>query len=204
MISSHSMIEKLRIPLSRSFAVILGVIILFSSSKWEDVSFASNIVFLTGCILVGIASLGRLWCYLYIAGYKDSSLVTTGPYSISRNPLYFFSLLGALGVGLATETLVIPSIVLILFAMYYPTVIRSEERRLLSLHGEKFESYCKNTPTFFPKLSLLKEPETYKVNPKIFRRNSFNALWFIWLTGILEIIEAFHETGVLPVYIKIY
>jgi protein-S-isoprenylcysteine O-methyltransferase Ste14 len=204
MMSSHSMIEKLRIPLSRSFAVILGVIILFSSSKWEEVSFTSDILFLTGCILVGIASLGRVWCYLYIAGYKDSSLVTTGPYSISRNPLYFFSLLGALGDGLVTETLVIPSIVLILFAMYYPTVIRSEERRLLSLHGKKFESYCKNTPTFFPKLSLLKEPETYKVNPKIYRRNSFNALWFIWLIGILEIIEAFHETGVLPVYIKIY
>jgi protein-S-isoprenylcysteine O-methyltransferase Ste14 len=204
MMLSHSRFEKLRIPLSRCFAVILGLFIIFSSSKWEEVPFTSNILFLMGCILVGIASLGRLWCSLYLAGYKDTVLVTTGPYSMSRNPLYFFSLVGAFGVGLATETLVMPLTILILFTIYYPGVIRSEERRLLSLHGEKFESYCNRTPTFFPKLSLLKEPETYRVNPKIFRRNTFNALWFIWLIGILEIIEAFHETGVLPAYIKIY
>ena len=201
---SHSRFEKLRIPLSRGFAVILGLFIIFSSSKWEEVPFTSNIIFLMGCILVGIASLGRLWCSLYLAGYKDTILVTNGPYSMSRNPLYFFSLVGAFGVGLATETLAMPLIILILFTIYYPSVIRSEERRLLSLHGEKFESYCKNTPTFFPKLSLLKEPETYRVNPKIFRRNSFNALWFIWSIGILDMIEAFHEIGILPAYIKIY
>jgi protein-S-isoprenylcysteine O-methyltransferase Ste14 len=204
MMLSHSRFETLRIPLSRCFAVIIGLVIIFSTSKWEEISLTSNILFLMGCILVGIAVLGRLWCSLYLAGYKDSILVTTGPYSMSRNPLYFFSLVGALGVGLATETLLIPLIVLLLFTLYYPSVIRSEEKRLLSLHGEKFESYCKKTPRFFPKLSILKEPETYRVNPKIFRRNSFNALWFIWLIGILEMIETLHETGILPAYFKIY
>lgn len=202
--SSYSMIEKVRIPLTRSFAVILGLIILLSMSKWEQVSFTSNIFFLIGCILAGIASLGRLWCSLYIAGYKNTSLVTTGPYSISRNPLYFFSLLGAIGVGLSTETLIIPIIILILFAIYYPSVIRSEEKRLLNLHGDTFRSYCKDTPAFFPKLSLLNEPKTYTVNPRIFRKNIFGALWFIWLLGILEIIEELHETGVIPIYLKIY
>ena len=204
MMLSHSRFETLRIPLSRCFAVIIGLVIIFSTSKWEEISLTSNILFLMGCILVGIAVLGRLWCSLYLAGYKDSILVTAGPYSMSRNPLYFFSLVGALGVGLATETLLIPLIVLLLFTLYYPSVIRSEEKRLLSLHGEKFESYCKKTPRFFPKLSILKEPETYRVNPKIFRRNSFNALWFIWLIGILEMIETLHETGILPAYFKIY
>ena len=202
--SSYSMIEKVRLPLTRSFAVILGLIILVSTSKWEEVSFFSNIFFLIGCIFVGIASLGRLWCSLYIAGYKNTSLVTTGPYSISRNPLYLFSLLGGLGVGLSTETLIIPFIILILFAIYYPYVIRSEEKRLLNLHGDTFRSYCKDTPAFFPKLSLLNEPQTYTVNPRIFRKNIFRALWFIWLLGILEIIEELHEAGLLPVYFKIY
>ena len=153
---------------------------------------------------MGIGSLGRIWCSLYIAGYKNSVLVTSGPYSITRNPLYFFSLLGSVGVGLATETLVTPFVILLLFLGYYPIVIRSEERRLLKLHGENFEVYCRKTPTFFPKLSLLEEPLTYIVNAKIFRKNIFGALWFIWLMGILEIIEAFHEAGVLPIYLRIY
>ena len=202
--SSHSIVERTRILITRVFAVILLIVIILSSSAWESISFVSNLFFLIGCILVGIASLGRLWCSLYIGGYKNTTLVTTGPYSISRNPLYFFSMIGGAGVGLAAETLLIPVIIVLLFLVYYPGVIRSEERRLLSLHGERFEAYRRNTPAFFPKLSLLQESETYTVNPRIFKRNIFRALWFIWLIGIIEIIEAFHETGLLPMYFRIY
>ena len=201
---SHSIVEKTRIPITRVFAGILLIIIIFSSNAWERISLVSNFIFLLGCILVGIASLGRLWCSLYIGGYKNTALVTSGPYSTSRHPLYFFSMIGGAGVGLATETLLIPVVIVILFFVYYPSVIRSEERRLLSLYGERFEAYRMNTPAFFPKLSLLQEPETYTVSPRIFKRNIFRALWFIWLVGILEIIEGFHETGVLPIYFRIY
>jgi protein-S-isoprenylcysteine O-methyltransferase Ste14 len=202
--SSHSIFERIRLPITRIFAVILLIIIIFSSSAWERISFVSNLFFLIGCILVGIASLGRLWCSLYIGGYKNTTLVTSGPYSVSRNPLYLFSMIGGAGVGLATETLLIPCVIVILFLVYYPSVIRSEERRLLRLHGEQFEAYRMNTPAFFPKLSLFHEPETYTVNPKTLKRDMFRDLMFIWLLGILEIIEAFHETGVLPVYFMIY
>jgi protein-S-isoprenylcysteine O-methyltransferase Ste14 len=177
---------------------------MFSTSGWEEISIWSTIFFLIGCLLIGIGSLGRLWCSLYIAGYKNSKLITLGPYSISRNPLYFFSLIGGLGVGLATETLLFVFIVILLFGFCYPGVIHSEEQRLLSFHGEKFEAYCKETPVFFPSLSLLTEPETYTVNPKIFRKNAFGALWFVWFAGILEMIEALHEANILPVLIKLY
>ncbi|MBN2077581.1 MAG: isoprenylcysteine carboxylmethyltransferase family protein, partial [Spirochaetes bacterium] len=59
-------------------------------------------------------------------------------------------------------------------------------------------------PSFFPSISKLKEPEEYIVKPIIFKRHLFDALWFIWLVGILEVIEAFHELNVLPVIFKIY
>ena len=60
------------------------------------------------------------------------------------------------------------------------------------------------TPAFWPKLGLLSEPSTYVVNPRVFRRNMFDALWFVWLTGILEIIEELHEIGLLPTLFKLY
>ncbi len=203
-VSSKSISERLRISLSWFFAVVLGSALLFTGSEWEKLPVVSTILFAAGCILAGIASLGRLWCSLYISGHKNNTLVMVGPYSMCRNPLYFFSLIGAVGVGLATETLSIPFIAVVFFSLYYPVVIRSEERRLSKIHGEMFESYVRTTPSFFPKLSNLKEPEKYLVRPRIFRDNLLHALWFIWIIGILELIESFHEAGFLPVIFMIY
>jgi hypothetical protein len=123
---------------------------------------------------------------------------------MSRHPLYFFSLIGGVGVGFTSETLAIPAIVAVAFALYYPFVIRSEEKKLRETHPEEFEAYVKTTPAFFPKLSLLTEPQEYKVNPISFKRRLFSSLWFVWLVGILEIIEGLHELKLLPVLFKIY
>ena len=199
------MTEKLRIRISQIFAGLLVVLICISSSLWEDKTpFVTTVLFLLGAFLVGIASLGRLWCSVYIAGYKTDHLVTQGPYSMCRNPLYFFSLLGALGVGLTSETLLIPFVILIAFVLYYPLVIKSEEAKLIKLHKSEFEIYLKDVPKFFPKMSLLNEPEEYTVKPIVFKRHIFHALWFIWFVGIIEIIEEFHELNVLPTIFKIY
>ncbi|RLB20261.1 MAG: isoprenylcysteine carboxylmethyltransferase family protein [Deltaproteobacteria bacterium] len=199
------MTEKLRIRISQIFAGLLVVLICISSSLWEDKApFVTTVLFLLGAVLVGIASLGRLWCSVYIAGYKTDHLVTQGPYSMCRNPLYFFSLLGALGVGLASETLLIPFVILIAFVGYYPLVIKSEEVELIRLHKSEFEIYLKEVPRFFPKISLLKEPEEYIVKPIVFKRHMFSAFWFIWFMGIIEIIEELHELKVLPTIFKIY
>lgn len=194
--------EKNRSIVSSLFGLLIIVFVLITTSKWEPP--VGGLLFATGCLLVGVASLGRLWCTLYISGYKDRVLVTVGPYSICRNPLYFFSFLGAIGVGLATETLTFPLIIGIGFALYYPPVIRSEESRLRQIHGEQFEIYRGQTPAFLPSLSRLREPESYQVRPKIFRKHILYALWFIWMLGILELVESFHELGTIPTAFGLY
>jgi len=186
------------------FAFVLIIIILFSESHWEKISIFSDIFFLVGAILVGISTIGRLWCSMYISGYKTNTLITIGPYSMCRNPLYLFSLLGAVGVGLATESLILPFIILICFLIYYPFVIREEEKRLSQIHGKEFQNYCRKTPRFFPSFSLLNEPEQYIVVPKVFKKSLFDALWFIWLFGIIEIVEALHEWRIIPIFFRLY
>jgi len=199
------MIEKFRIEISRIFVAALIIVIIISDSAWEtQAPFIRAILFMIGCILVGIASLGRLWCSLYIAGYKTDSLVTQGPYSLCRNPLYFFSLIGAVGVGFASETITLPVVLFLIFSIYYPFVIKSEEAELGKIHGDKFQTYFQSTPRFFPKLSNFREPEEYIVKPVVFRKHMFDALWFIWLVGILEVMESLHELHVLPVIFNFY
>ena len=123
-----SKIEKYRIGLSRLAAAIFFFLICTVGSYWETENmYISLSLFSIGILFVGIASLGRLWCSLYIAGYKNKSLITEGPYSVSRNPLYFFSAIGVTGVGFATETASFPIALIILFSIYYPMVIKKEE-----------------------------------------------------------------------------
>jgi len=200
-----SRIQKYRVPLSIAFASVLLIFLLLSRSAWEKQEpIVAGVLFLAGVILVGIATLGRVWCSLYIAGHKTKHLVTEGPYSISRNPLYFLSLVGCIGVGLCSETILIPVILLIAFVLYYPGVMSREEARLREVHGEAFEQYIAATPRFFPSISRFREPESYVVNPRLYRREVFRALWFVWLVGLLEIIEQAHELGYLPSLWSIY
>jgi protein-S-isoprenylcysteine O-methyltransferase Ste14 len=178
-------------------------VFVVSSSRWEG-TLLDPLLFLAGMLLIGIGTMGRLWCSLYIAGYKEGTLISVGPYSVTRNPLYFFSLIGAVGVGLATETLTIALIFGALFGLFYPTVIRAEEERLSELHGAAFDDYCRRVPRFWPRWSLLREPAQYAVCPLPFRKRLVDGLWFVWLVGVVELIEALHELGVLPVYWRLY
>jgi len=197
--------EKYRIILSRIAIAIMLFLFITTQSYWEAKSETTTFVlFLVGIIFVGIASLGSMWCSLYIAGYKDNKLITKGPYSICRNPLYLFSLIGSIGVGLATETFILPIVFSVLFASYYGFVIKSEEERLRKIFGKEFEEYAKNVPVFLPRFSGFSEPENYNVKPVVYRKHIFSALWFIWIIGILEVIEGMKEIGFLKSFWMIY
>lgn len=193
-----------RIILSQLFMAVLGLIILFTGSYWDGKNILGDILFFTGALLVGIATVGRLWCSMYISGYKNDQLITKGPYSLCRNPLYFFSLLGAAGVGLATETLLIPGIIVAVFAIYYPFIIRREEGRLIRHYKDSFSQYCKKIPRFIPSFASFEEPEEYTVRPKFLRARFIDSLWFVWMIGILELVEALHSYSVIPLYLKLY
>lgn len=191
--------ERMRIPVSRLASAVAVIFLIFSTSRWETRSEGMTLALFTlGMLLVAIGSLGRMWCSVYIAGYKDKVLITQGPYSISRNPLYFFSLFGALGIGFCTETFTFPLSLLIVMMLYYPLVVRKEERRLRQCFGDEFDAYAKRVPAFFPKFSLFTEPESYVMKPRTYRRHMLSALWFVWIVGLIELAEGLKELGWLP------
>ena len=193
--------EKLRLPVSRLASAAAVFFLLFSTNHWEiGGEGVATGLFTLGMFLVAIGSLGRMWCSLYIAGYKDQVLITQGPYSMTRNPLYFFSTFGALGVGFCTETFTFPALLLAVMILYYPLVVRKEERRLRERFGGDFDDYARRVPAFFPNFALFSEPDTHVVKPVVYRRHMFSALWFVWIVGLLELAEGLKEIGWMPAF----
>lgn len=141
----------------------------------------------------------RIWCIFYIGGRKSEELITEGPYSICRNPLYVGTLLLSIGVGLCFENL--PMLVLILVAMLpaHVLVARMEENHLEEIFGQKYRSYKQKTPMFLPRLSNYTSSETLQVPVRAIRRIGIDTAGVLLIPEIEDLLELLHEHGILPV-----
>ena len=131
-------------------------------------------------------------------------LVKSGPYSLCRNPLYFFSMLLGIGFGFCTETLTIPILIAVALSLLYYFQIKREERQLLPLFGEEYEIYRENIPAFFPSFRHYMEPEEITISPRLLKRGLFGIAFLLLLIGVFELLESLHQVGILPVWFRIY
>jgi protein-S-isoprenylcysteine O-methyltransferase Ste14 len=191
--------EHQRTRLSKLVAALAFIVVALTQSHWElHHENVATFLFSTGLGLAAIGATGRIWCSFFISGRKDGVLVTEGPYSISRNPLYVFSCIGLVGVGLSTETLTYPLLFLVIFGLYYPGIMAREERRLEELFGESFRQYRQRVQRFWPSPGLYSEPTSWSSNPRLFRRHILSDIWFVWITAIIELVEGMRNVGLLP------
>ena len=111
--------------------------------------FSSLLTTIFGVLLLSLGFLLRVWAVVHFYNRRmrvislepQSSLVTTGPYRYSRNPLYLganvFCFFGA-ALLLGSPTF------LILTALHLPLInllIRREERQLEQKFGDEFRAY---------------------------------------------------------------
>lgn len=194
---------KKRTQISKWFSVAIFILLLISTHSWNDKSIADATLEFTGLALIIIGSFGRIWSYLYICGRKTDELVVIGPYSITRNPLYLFSLIAAIGLGFASENILVLGLIILLFGIIYPIAIKAEEAELARCHGDAFWEYKHSVPRFFPKTLTLQQPEQYTIHLNIFGRVFFDAMWLVGLFIMMEVIERLHYYDVIPVLFKI-
>ncbi len=194
--------SKMRVIHTRLLALLILVLLLISRNRIEG-RLQAGLLDFAGLACVIISAFGRVWSSVYIAGYKTNALVESGPYSVTRNPLYLFSLIGTVGIGLASGSILILVLLMLCFGIYYPFVIRREEKNLAKLHGLEFLSYMERVPRFLPKFSLYSEPETYTVKPRMLRRALLDASYFVWVFGVVQLIESLREAGIFPALFRI-
>jgi protein-S-isoprenylcysteine O-methyltransferase Ste14 len=156
-----------------------------------------------GAGLIVVCIIGRTWCSLYIGGRKNHELVTTGPYSVSRNPLYVFSIVGALGIGAQFGAGSVVILAGVCAWLVHIMVVRQEERLLLAEHGEVYARYLAEVPRFFPRFSLWQNVEMLEVRPRTVARTFLDACLFLAALPAGAAFDLLHHFGLLRVFLTL-
>jgi len=96
-----------------------------------------------------IRTLGKQWALpaRLVEGHK---LITAGPYSYVRNPIYTGMLGMLIATGLAMEHWIATIAAFVVFAVGMVVRVRSEEKLLHAAFGEEFEEYARRVPAVLP------------------------------------------------------
>lgn len=182
MVTKKNLVAKKRIAVLRlSILSIIIFIILDNNFSAYNLDIDLNTSILFSCIgfaLVVLGGFGRIWSSLYLEGFKTKKLIKDGPYSMVRNPLYFFSLTILLGICFAIKSIPISIALLSVFILFHVPTIINEEKVLLSTHDESYKAYYESTPRLLPNIFKYKKTKSEdRIEVKIKGIN--NVLWEI-------------------------
>ena len=176
----------------------LIVILAFAQPTWKSV--------MAGVILMLLGEAIRLWGVGY-AGFITRTrnvgadvLVTSGPFSLIRNPLYagnFFISLGAC----AAFNAFMPWILVIfagLYALQYHFIVRLEEATLESKFGEVYRRYCSRVPRLFPTFRKYDEPSAVSFNGVVAFANERKTFVSISVVTVASIAYTLFGNPLLP------
>jgi protein-S-isoprenylcysteine O-methyltransferase Ste14 len=190
---------RMRLLTTRALGVAVAALVLASASSWtvQGPALVGAVLFSAGVLLAVAGFLGRLWALCHIAGRKKCELVTSGPYAMCRHPLYFFSLLGGLGLSLCTERLVITGLFLLTALFLLPLAIRNEDCFLQQRFAD-FREYQRSVPAFLPRPGLLGEAEAMLIDGRALRRGLLDGGGFLAVLAVVELMEGLQTAGVIP------
>lgn len=181
------------------FALLMLVAILTFTGAYPAHPQTHEVVEYIGRLGLVICILGRCWCTLYIGGRKIRELVTLGPYSVCRNPLYSFSFLGAFGVGAQSGSILIATGCAVVTYAVFRLVVGREERVMRTLYPDAYAGYFSSTPRFLPNLARWRDAEVIEVRPGRLLLTLIDGLVFLLAIPLAEVLEYFQGTGAIPI-----
>ena len=180
------------------------LLLLFTQSRWRTAApHLQALIESAGLVLILVCIVGRTWCTLYIGGLKKRELVTAGPYSVVRNPLYLFTSIGTAGIGAQTGS----ALVAILFAAgavaVFQVVARREEAFLAAAFPADFAAYAARVPRFWPRPSQWQEADELRVKPHLVRRTFLEACLFLLAVPVAHLLAWLQQLGQFPVLLNL-
>ncbi|MGX5804601.1 methyltransferase family protein [Bradyrhizobium sp. Arg314] len=185
-------------------AVLAVILLLFSKPALAEGSNGHEVVETIGFVMALICFLGRLWSILFVGGRKNDELVVSGPFSMTQNPLYFFSTVGAVGIGLMFGSAVAAAMLGLASFLVFRFTARKEAEFLSGKFGAVHTAYAERTPRFWPNPLLYRDEDQWLFSTRALRRTFRDGLYFLALFPVIETVEYFRLSGHLPTLFTVY
>ncbi|UCI08229.1 methyltransferase family protein [Mesorhizobium sp. B1-1-8] len=185
-------------------AVLAIVLLLFSKPFLSEGSNGHELVEMIGFSLVLACFLGRLWSILYVGGKKNNELIMAGPFSMTQNPLYFFSTVGAAGIGLMFGSVLAAATLGLASFLVFRFTARKEAEFLLGKFGAAYAAYAERTPRFWPNPTLYRDQDEWLFSTSALKSTFRDGLYFLALFPLIETVEHFRTIGMLPTLFTVY
>lgn len=192
--------SRFRIGMLRLAFLCLLPLVIFGWPVWTRGGWTYEIAEVLGTLLLIAGVLGRFWSILYIGGRKNKMVMRDGPYSMCRHPLYFFSTVATLGFGVMQGSLVLAILLPLVVFVILSITAATEERWLRATYGQAYDAYAAEVPRILPDLRLFKTADDVTFNVGQLRRNLMDALVFLSLIPLTEVLRELKEYGLIPVF----
>jgi protein-S-isoprenylcysteine O-methyltransferase Ste14 len=150
---------------------------LLTAGSWPQLALhaVAWAIFLAGAAL-------RFWSAIYLGGRKERELVSDGPYSVVRHPLYLGSVLLGASAALFLESPLVLAALLIVAVLLAATTVRIEEDVLRSRHGrDAYEDYSARVAAFVPSTRAFHTPPRIALDVNALRLEAARASRWVWI-----------------------
>ncbi len=147
-------------------SVLLVYLLLPDTIAWMSIGLPAAIRILGG--VFGVAGVALLrWADQTLAENLSVSLqikeghtlVTTGPYSRVRHPVYTATLMFFVGIGLLASNWLVAAVCVGTITCFYALRIPVEEQMMLDHFGDRYRQYRRGTGRLLPPIKLFSDPK---------------------------------------------
>jgi len=168
----------------RSFTPVLLVLVAVPL-LWRSRGPASPLWLASGLVLCIAGQALRAWVLGQVpdgtSGQNEkliaTALNTTGPYALTRNPLYLGNLGITLGLCLLAHDPWLLGIVMALFAVQYRAIIAAEEQFLRQRFGAEYDVWCARVPRFWPPIASARSSLPWDFRRALRKEHNPAAAW---------------------------
>ncbi len=194
-------LNKTRMRDTRLLVLFLLLAVLFTTPVLHGLPY--ELLRLAGYFLLVVCAIGRMYSTAFIGGVKNEKLITVGPYAMCRNPLYFFSLTGAAGLGLLWGEIIPTLVIFIGFLLVYIRLIGREEAFLAEKFGADFTAFKQSTPRLWPDFKRYNAPDELLFQPRYFNMSVRDAVWWFVPAPVFELVSHLHHAHVIPTFLRL-